>query len=200
MHTRILIAGEKNLPQDIISSYLQNQGEYTLTVVENDQNLSRTILAHDPEILIVDMLDPDTARLSSILWLRRTFPGLLIIALFMYPDKYILSELFKTGVLGYMLYKDISELKSAIKTVYNHNLFLSRSILNIIVEEYEHQNDESHNGYTIEPESLEYLNHYLLLDDNTKLHNGTLNGHHYSDELDKIVHKWLLYSMVNPSD
>ncbi len=194
MHTRILLAGEKNLPQDIIFSYLENQEDYVLEQTENNGYLSRAILAKKPDILLLDLVNGDSSDVSSILWLRRTFPGLLIITLFIKLNKSILIELFKSGVFGYMLYKDLGELGDAIRAVNNHRLYLSRGLLQIMVDELSPEAAKEDGGFQLHPDRLTKLLENIQRSNGEPVGKDELKFGYYSDELDRIVHKWLLHN------
>ena len=111
-----------------------------LTVVEEADNgriaveLARKLL---PDVVIMDVAMPDLNGIEATRRIIAELPHTKVIALSMHFDKEFVIAMLKVGALGYLL-KDcaVEELICAIRAVMNNKIYLSRTISDIVIDDY----------------------------------------------------------------
>ncbi|MCE1246200.1 MAG: response regulator transcription factor [Firmicutes bacterium] len=90
-----------------------------------------------PDLVIMDISMPILNGIEATRRILANNPDIKIIILSMHSDKRYVSELLKTGALGYLL-KDnaFDELSRCIESVMNNTPFLSKTINDIVVGDY----------------------------------------------------------------
>lgn len=111
-----------------------------LTVVEEADNgriaveNARKLL---PDVVIMDVAMPDLNGIEATRRIIAELPHTKVIALSMHFDKEFVIAMLKVGALGYLL-KDcaVEELICAIRAVINNKIYLSRTISDIVIDDY----------------------------------------------------------------
>jgi len=111
-----------------------------LTVVEEAHNgriaveLARKLL---PDVVIMDVAMPDLNGIEATRRIIAELSHTKVIALSMHFDKEFVIAMLKVGALGYLL-KDcaVEELICAIRAVMNNKIYLSRTISDIVIDDY----------------------------------------------------------------
>jgi len=143
---RILIADDHKITRQGLRSLLESDRE--LEVVAEAQNgreavtLARQI---EPDVIIMDVSMPDLNGVEATRRIISDNKNVKVIALSMHSDTLFVSEMLKSGAVGYLL-KDCAfeELLQAIKTVIDGKTYLSPSISNVVVDDYLHRLAKSH--------------------------------------------------------
>lgn len=87
-----------------------------------------------PDILVCDYNLPDESGLSLIQRAKRLYPSLKIIVLSMHSEPYLVKEILKEGVQGYILKKDTQEeLLTALDVVHAGRMYFSNEINTILM-------------------------------------------------------------------
>jgi DNA-binding NarL/FixJ family response regulator len=80
-----------------------------------------------PDVVIIDTGMPNLNGIEATRRINAENPDVKIIALSMHSDKRFVAEIFKAGASGYLLKdSDFEELITAINTVMEDNLYISR--------------------------------------------------------------------------
>lgn len=88
-----------------------------------------------PDILICDYNLPDETGLALVQKVKRIYPELKIIILSMHSEPYLVREILKEGIQGYVLKKETKEeLLAAIETVYSGRMYFSNEINAILMK------------------------------------------------------------------
>ena len=79
-----------------------------------------------PDVVIINVDLPDMNGIDTIGEITATFPDVKIIARLVYPDRQLVSRIFKAGASGYLL-KDClcDEVENVVRTVIKNNISLS---------------------------------------------------------------------------
>lgn len=107
-----------------------------------------------PDILVCDYNLPDESGLSLIQRAKRLYPSLKIIVLSMHSEPYLVKEILKEGIQGYILKKDTQEeLLTALDVVQAGRMYFSNEINAILMNAL---NEPSENKL-LTPRELEIL-------------------------------------------
>lgn len=141
MKKRILIADDHKITRQGLRSLLESDRE--LEVVAEAQNGREAVeLAKQcsPDVVIIDVSMPDLNGVEATRRIISDNRNVKVIALSMHSDTLFVSEMLKSGAVGYLL-KDCAfeELLQAIKTVIDGKTYLSPSISTIVVDDYLHR-------------------------------------------------------------
>lgn len=93
-----------------------------------------------PDVVIMDISMPDLNGIEATRQVVSAAAGVKVIGLSMHSDKKFISEMLAAGASGYLL-KDCAfeELADAVRTVHSNQVFLSKMITSIVVEDYVRQ-------------------------------------------------------------
>jgi DNA-binding NarL/FixJ family response regulator len=138
---RILIADDHKITRQGLRSLLESDRE--LEVVAEAQNGREAVeLAKQcsPDVVIIDVSMPGLNGVEATRRIISDNRNVKVIALSMHSDTLFVSEMLKSGAVGYLL-KDCAfeELLQAIKTVIDGKTYLSPSISTIVVDDYLHR-------------------------------------------------------------
>jgi DNA-binding NarL/FixJ family response regulator len=97
----------------------------------------RLVAEHKPDVVLMDISMPQLNGIEATRQILTQNTSVRVIILSMHADRRFVIEALKAGARGYLL-KDsaVEELLSAICTVSNNQVYLSRNITNIVVEDY----------------------------------------------------------------
>jgi two-component system, NarL family, response regulator NreC len=90
-----------------------------------------------PDVIIMDITMPELNGIEATLQILSIAPGIKVIALSMHADSRFVLNMFKSGVLGYLL-KECSqgELVKAIRTVIENKIYFSPGISDIMIKDF----------------------------------------------------------------
>ncbi len=141
MSIRILLADDHKITRQGLRSLLDSQPDMQV-VAEAEEGRTAVSLVREmvPDVVIMDVTMPDLNGMEATRQIVGEFPNIKIIALSMHSDMLFVSEMLKSGALGYLL-KDCAfeELERAIRTVVAGKTYLSPSISSVVVEDYLHR-------------------------------------------------------------
>lgn len=135
---KIVLADDHKIMRKGLRALIDSHSD--LTVVEEADNgriaveLARKLL---PDIVIMDITMPDLNGIEATRQIIAELPHTKVIALSMHFDKEFVIAMLKVGALGYLL-KDcaVEELICAIRAVMNNKIYLSRTISDIVIDDY----------------------------------------------------------------
>jgi DNA-binding NarL/FixJ family response regulator len=138
MSLRILLADDHKMFRDAVRPLLE--GTPGLAIVgEAGDGLDAVRLAAEvrPDVVVMDISMPGLNGIEAARQILAADPRVRVIILSMHADRRFVTETLKAGAAGYLL-KDgpISDLVEAIRTVAQGRTFLSRSIQDVVVQDY----------------------------------------------------------------
>ncbi len=90
---------------------------------------------NQPDILLCDYNLPDETGLALVQKVRRIYPAVKIIILSMHSEAYLVKEILKEGIQGYVLKKDTQEeLLAALEAVNAGRMYFSNEINAILMK------------------------------------------------------------------
>ncbi len=135
---KIVLADDHKIMRKGLRALIDSHSD--LTVVEEADNgriaveLARKLL---PDVVIMDVTMPDLNGIEATRQIIAELPHTKVIALSMHFDKEFVIAMLKVGAMGYLL-KDcaVEELICAIRAVMNNKIYLSRTISDIVIDDY----------------------------------------------------------------
>jgi len=141
MSIRILLADDHKITRQGLRSLLDKQSDMVV-VAEAEEGRTTVRLVREllPDVVIMDVSMPDLNGMEATRQITREFGNVKIVALSMHSDSLFVTEMLKSGALGYLL-KDCAfeELALAIRTVVAGKIYLSPSISSVVVDDYLHR-------------------------------------------------------------
>lgn len=141
MSIRILLADDHKITRQGLRSLLDKQSDMEV-VAEAEEGRTAVRLVREllPDVVIMDVSMPDLNGMEAARQITREFSDVRIVALSMHSDSLFVTEMLKSGALGYLL-KDCAfeELALAIRTVVAGKIYLSPSISSVVVDDYLHR-------------------------------------------------------------
>jgi DNA-binding NarL/FixJ family response regulator len=138
---KILLADDHKITREGLRALLEKQKDMEV-VAEAKDGRTAVSLAEElrPEVVIMDVSMPDLNGVQATRQIVGRVPNVKIIGLSMHSDSLFVTEMLKSGALGYLL-KDCAfeELTQAIRTVIAGNTYLSPSISGVVVNDYLHR-------------------------------------------------------------
>lgn len=94
----------------------------------------------EPDIVVLDIAMPLLNGIEATRHLVKTMPRVKIVILSMHADRIYVMEALKAGASGYMLKEEsFEQLVEGVKTVLNGKIFLSKSLEELMVEDFVRQ-------------------------------------------------------------
>ena len=141
MSIRILLADDHKITRQGLRSLLDKQSDMEV-VAEAEEGRTAVRLVREllPDVVIMDVSMPDLNGMEAARQITREFDDVRIVALSMHSDSLFVTEMLKSGALGYLL-KDCAfeELALAIRAVVAGKTYLSPSISGVVVDNYLHR-------------------------------------------------------------
>jgi DNA-binding NarL/FixJ family response regulator len=138
MSIRVLVADDHKIIRQGLRSLLEKQQDMEVVAeAEDGRNAVRLAAELAPDINIMDITMPDLNGAEATKQILAKSPDIKIVALSMHSDSLFVTEMLKSGAVGYLL-KDCAfeELAKAIRTVMEGKIYLSPAISGIVVEDY----------------------------------------------------------------
>ena len=141
MTIRIILAEDHQLMRQGLKSLIEGQPGMEVVGEAMDGRtavqLARKLV---PDVVIMDISMPDLNGIEATRQVVSAAAGVKVIGLSMHSDKKFISEMLAAGASGYLL-KDCAfeELADAVRTVHSNQVFLSKMITSIVVEDYVRQ-------------------------------------------------------------
>ncbi|MCE9596677.1 MAG: response regulator transcription factor [Spirochaetia bacterium] len=113
---------------------------------------------HKPDVVLLDLSMPGHDGLKLMEYIKDTLPETRVIALTMHKDREYFRSALARGAQGYILKDDAFDLVvESVRTVMNGAKYYSRAIRDMMVEEYEFQQDAAKSIHLLTPREQEIL-------------------------------------------
>lgn len=151
MSIRILLADDHQIVRDGLRALLEK--EQRLEVVgeaKEGRTAVRLAAMLKPSVVLIDVSMPDLNGIEATRQIMAALPTVKVIALSMHSDKRYVGEMLKAGAVGYLL-KDLAfeEVTRAINAVLDGQVYLSRGVVGVVVEDYVRHLTEAGTGDTV---------------------------------------------------
>lgn len=122
----------RNALARLVSSF---DGYSVLTEADNGKDLRSKIQQHlVPDSVLLDVNMPEMDGFETTQWLRKNYPHIKVLVLSMLSDEKTIIKMFRLGAKGYLLKNtDPEELKNALDSVANKNVYLSEYVSDKLV-------------------------------------------------------------------
>ena len=138
MSIRVLLADDHKIIRQGLRALLEKQQDIEV-VAEAEDGRSAVRLAAEtaPDVVIMDVTMPDLNGAEATKQILSKSPDIKVVALSMHSDSLFVTEMLKSGAVGYLL-KDCAfeELAKAIRTVIDNKNYLSPAISGVVLEDY----------------------------------------------------------------
>jgi DNA-binding NarL/FixJ family response regulator len=111
------------------------EGYTVLFEADNGKDLRAQIMQHHiPDIVLLDVNMPEMNGFETTQWLHKNYPHIKVLVLSMLSDEKTIIKMFRLGAKGYLLKNtDHEELKKALDSVMNKNVYLSEYVSDKLV-------------------------------------------------------------------
>ncbi|WP_299977945.1 response regulator transcription factor [Desulfobacula sp.] len=135
MKIRVIIADDHAIIREGLKNLLEKKGVNVIDIAKNGREAISLAIAHQPDIVMMDISMPDLNGVEATAAIRRAVPNTKIIALSMHSSKKIIDKMFASGASGYVLKESaFDELYDAIQEVNKGNVYLTPSIARMYVD------------------------------------------------------------------
>jgi DNA-binding NarL/FixJ family response regulator len=124
---RILLADDHRVIRQGIQRVIEEKpGLEVIGGVDDGIELLKAVQDLAPDMVIVDLSMPKVDGIQAIRQIKADYPGVKVLVLTMYKEKYYLSEAVSAGADGYLVKEDADiELYEAIETIRKGRHFIS---------------------------------------------------------------------------
>jgi two-component system, NarL family, invasion response regulator UvrY len=122
-------------------------GYIVLLEADNGKDLRTRIMQHQvPDIVLLDVNMPEMDGFETTQWLHKNYPHIRVLVLSMLSDEKTIIKMFRLGAKGYLLKNtDHEELKKALDSVMDKNVYLSEYVSNKLVSGLHKDADKEEN-------------------------------------------------------
>lgn len=161
MSIRVLLADDHKIVRQGLRVLLEKQPDIEVVAeAEDGRDAVRLAAEIAPDVIIMDITMLDLNGVEATKQIINKSPDIKIVALSIHSDALFVTEMLKSGAVGYLL-KDCAfeELVRAIRTVLDNKTYLSPSVSGVVVDDYIHRLTKSEfNGHeTISDREREVL-------------------------------------------
>jgi two-component system, NarL family, invasion response regulator UvrY len=142
--TLVAIADDHSLLRNALAKLINAFEEYTVILeADNGKDLRAKLIQHVlPDIVLLDVHMPEMDGFETTQWLHTHYPQIKVLALSMLSDERTIIKMFRLGAKGYLLKNtDPAELKEALDSVMNKNVYLSEYVSGKLVSGLHHDAD-----------------------------------------------------------
>ena len=138
MAMKILLVDDHQVLREGLRSLLERQPDMQVVGEAADGMMAlRLVRELDPDVVIMDVNMPGMDGIDVTRMISRDHPNIKVLALSMYLRKTFVSEMFKSGAVGYLLKEStFAEIAEAIHTVMSGEKYVSTRVAGLLVDEY----------------------------------------------------------------
>jgi two-component system invasion response regulator UvrY len=135
------------------------EGYTVLFEADNGKDLRTRILQHQvPDVVLLDVNMPEMDGFETTQWLHKTYPHIKVLVLSMLSDERTIIKMFRLGAKGYLLKNtDHEELKKALDSVMNKNVYLSEYVSDKLVSGLHKDVDKDESPILLNEKEREFL-------------------------------------------
>lgn len=141
---RVFIVDDHQMVVDGIQSLLANHSEIVISGQTNHPLKVLALLSENPtDILITDVQMPDMNGIELTQQVKQAFPQIKVICISMHSDRFVISEMIKSGISAFIL-KNMGkeELITAITQVANGKNYFSEDITKEMMNSFSDKKSE----------------------------------------------------------
>lgn len=158
---KILIVDDHKIVREGIRSLIEKQPNIKVVgEAENGREAIDLSAQLSPDVVLMDITMPDMNGIEATVQITSASKKIKVLALSMHADKRFVLRMIKAGAAGYLLKEcAFEELKTAITTVMENEVYLSPRIQGIIVNDFIRNpaKEDSENFLTLSPREKEVL-------------------------------------------
>ena len=158
--TQVAIADDHSLLRNALAKLINTFEGYTIIAeADNGKDLRNKILQHIvPEIVLLDINMPEMDGFETTQWLHKNYPHIKVLALSMLSDEKTIIKMFRLGAKGYLLKNtDPAELKEALDSVMNKNVYLSEYVSGKLVSGLHQETEPGEKDIVLNEKEREFL-------------------------------------------
>lgn len=131
----VIIVDDHSLFRNGMKLLLNNAGSFhILAEASNGKEFLNLLPKHKPDVVLMDIDMPEMDGIEATTIALENYPALKIICLSMYGEEEYYYKMIEAGVRGFLLKNsDISEVKTAITTVFEGGKYFSQELLYNVV-------------------------------------------------------------------
>jgi DNA-binding NarL/FixJ family response regulator len=111
-----------------------------------------------PDVVLLDVNMPEMDGFETTEWLHKNYPQVKVLALSMLDDEKTIIKMFRLGAKGYLLKNtDSEELKKALDSIINKNVYLSEYVSGKLVSGLHFDNEQKMKLVVLSEREREFL-------------------------------------------
>jgi two-component system invasion response regulator UvrY len=157
---QVAVADDHSLLRNALAKLINGFSGYHVVIeADNGKDLIEKISQSTlPDIVLLDVSMPEMDGFKTTQWLHKKYPQVKILALSMLSDERTIIKIFRLGAKGYLLKNtDPEELKTALDSVMNKNVYLSEYVSGKLVSGLHNDVDVELQGITLNEKEKEFL-------------------------------------------
>ena len=133
---RVLLADDHRMLREGLKRTLEENGVQVVAEADDGEEAIRLALAHDPDVIVMDVTMPNMDGVEATRQLRSQRPDARIVMLTMHSDQDIVANAIRAGASGYLT-KDCSseELVGAVRAIAEGETVLSPGLAGAMLQE-----------------------------------------------------------------
>jgi len=158
--THVAVADDHSLLRSALARLINGFPGYNVTIeADNGRDLIEKIAKSTlPDIVLLDISMPEMDGFKTTQWLYKKYPQIKVLALSMLSDERTIIKIFRVGAKGYLLKNtDPEELKTALDSVMNKNVYLSEYVSGKLVSGLHNDVDVELQGVVLNEKEKEFL-------------------------------------------
>jgi len=156
----VAVADDHSLLRSALAKLINGFPGYNVTIeADNGKDLTEKIAKSTlPDIVLLDISMPEMDGFKTTQWLHKKYPQIKVLALSMLSDERTIIKIFRVGAKGYLLKNtDPEELKTALDSVMNKNVYLSEYVSGKLVSGLHNDVDVELQGVVLNEKEKEFL-------------------------------------------
>lgn len=154
------VADDHSLLRSALAKLINGFPGYNVSIeADNGKDLIEKIAKSTlPDIVLLDISMPEMDGFKTTQWLNKKYPQVKVLALSMLSDERTIIKIFRVGAKGYLLKNtDPEELKTALDSVMNKNVYLSEYVSGKLVSGLHNDLDVELQGVVLNEKEKEFL-------------------------------------------
>lgn len=145
MSTRILLVDDHKIFLAGLTELINSTAGMSVVATATDARQAlKDVAEYEPDVVFVDITMPEIDGIELTRQLVTENSGVKVICLSMHADAQLIKSMFKAGAMGYVV-KDceLAELVEAVRTVSDHETFMSSSVAAVIADSFRKYDDNA---------------------------------------------------------